>query len=63
MKYFRLHWKTTYNKTEIVQGKNIAEAMTLAGYSSGALGALDYYELVKKSEMTKEEKEKVANAR
>jgi hypothetical protein len=41
-KVFRLYWLG--GKTEIVTGKTIAEAFTKAGYSAGALAALDYYE-------------------
>jgi hypothetical protein len=38
---FTLYWYS--GKREIVQGRTIAEAMTLAGYSGGALRALDFY--------------------
>ena len=38
---FTLYWRT--GEREVVQGRTIAEAMTLAGYSQGALGALDFY--------------------
>lgn len=47
MKLYKLYWKD--NETEIVSGKNIADAMTLAGYGQGALGALDSYEAVTKT--------------
>ena len=42
---FILHWLT--GETEEIEGNSISEAFTLAGYSSGALRALDYYEEVK----------------
>jgi len=45
MRKFILHWLT--GKIEIVEGKDIADAFTKAGYSSGALRALDWYEEVK----------------
>lgn len=38
---FTLYWRT--GDREVVQGRNPAEAMTLAGYGGGALGALDFY--------------------
>ncbi len=38
---FTLYWLT--GDREIVQGRSISEAMTLAGYSQGAVGALDFY--------------------
>ena len=38
---FTLYWRT--GDREVVQGRNVAEAMTLAGYSQGALGALDFW--------------------
>lgn len=38
---FTLFWLD--GKREVVEGRTIAEAMTLAGYSSGALRALDFY--------------------
>lgn len=38
---FTLFWLD--GKREVVQGRSIAEAMTLAGYSNGALRALDFY--------------------
>jgi hypothetical protein len=40
-KTFTLFWKT--GQRELVNGENPAEAMTLAGYSGGAVGALDFY--------------------
>lgn len=40
-KTYTLFWKT--GQREIVHGYNPAEAMTLAGYGGGALGALDFY--------------------
>ena len=45
MKTYILHWKT--GKNEKVSGKDIADAMTHAGYGAGAVSALDYYEEVK----------------
>ena len=41
---FKLHWLT--GEEEIVEGETVAQAMTLAGYSQGAVPALDYYEEV-----------------
>lgn len=38
---FTLFWLD--GKREVVQGRIIAEAMTLAGYGNGALRALDFY--------------------
>lgn len=38
---FTLYWRD--GKRNIVQGRTIAEAMTLAGYGGGALGALDFH--------------------
>lgn len=40
-KLFTLYWLT--GRREVVSGRDIAEAMTLAGYSAGALRALDFY--------------------
>ena len=44
-KKFKLHWLD--GKTSIVEGRTIDEAMNNAGYGSGALRALDYWEPVK----------------
>lgn len=41
MKTYTLFWKD--GKREIVKGENPAQAMTLAGYSNGAVRALDFY--------------------
>jgi hypothetical protein len=41
MATYTLYWRT--GDKETVQGCNIAEAMTLAGYSGGAVRALDFY--------------------
>ncbi len=38
---FTLYWLD--GKREVIQGHTIAEAFTLAGYSSGALRTLDFY--------------------
>ena len=38
---FTLYWRT--GRIEVVRGRNAAEAMTLAGYSSGAVRALDFW--------------------
>ena len=43
---FKLYWKT--GETEVVEGETPEQAMTLAGYSQGAIPALDYYERVDK---------------
>lgn len=44
-KKFILHWKS--GGTETVEGTSIANAFMNAGYSRGAIMALDYYEEVK----------------
>jgi hypothetical protein len=41
MKTYTLFWLT--GNSELVNGNNPAEAMTLAGYSNGAVRALDFY--------------------
>ena len=41
MKTYTLFWLT--GKTELVKGNTPEEAMTLAGYSNGAIRALDFY--------------------
>jgi hypothetical protein len=38
---FTLYWKT--GQRQLVEGRTIAEAMTLAGYSAGAAPALDFW--------------------
>lgn len=38
---FTLFWRT--GDREVVQGRTIAEAMSLAGYGGGAVRALDFY--------------------
>jgi len=45
MKTFELHWRT--GEPQTIQGVDIADAMTQAGYGLGALAALDYWEEVK----------------
>jgi hypothetical protein len=42
MKQFTLFWLT--GTTEIIKGDDITMAFNNAGYSSGALRALDFYE-------------------
>ena len=42
MKTFILHWLD--GKEEEIEGYSIADAFTRAGYGSGALRALDWYE-------------------
>lgn len=44
MKKFKLYWLD--GKTEIVAGRDIADAFSRAGYGAGAVRALDYYEPV-----------------
>lgn len=51
VKAFKLFWKT--GDTQIVKGRDVAQAMTLAGYSRGALGALDYWEEIKNPDKIK----------
>lgn len=41
MNTYTLFWLT--GKSELVTGDDIANAMTLAGYSQGAIPALDFY--------------------
>ena len=38
---YTLYWLT--GQREVVEGFNVGEAMTLAGYGNGALGALDFF--------------------
>ena len=38
---FTLYWCTGHR--DVVQGRTIAEAMTLAGYGGGSVAALDFY--------------------
>jgi hypothetical protein len=38
---YTLYWKT--GQRELVSGNNVAEAMTLAGYSNGAVPALEFW--------------------
>ena len=47
---FRLYWRD--GKTEIVVGKNIADAMNARGYGHGALPALDFYSRGEKNTYT-----------
>ena len=42
MKKFRLYWLD--GKTEVVEGSDIADAFSKAGYGGGAIQALDFYE-------------------
>ena len=42
MKSFILHWRD--GSINEIEGKNIAEAITLAGFGRGCLPALDYWE-------------------
>jgi hypothetical protein len=39
---FRLYWRD--GKTEVITGSDIANAFNKAGYGSGALRALDFYD-------------------
>lgn len=41
--YYTLYWKD--GKREIVKGRDLSEAMSFAGYSQGALAALDFHTL------------------
>ena len=41
---YKLHW--LHGKTEVVEGKSIADAFSRAGYGQGALRALDYFKEV-----------------
>ena len=42
MNKYKLYWLD--GTTEIIEGSDIADAFTKAGYSRGALAALDYFE-------------------
>lgn len=44
-KQFKLYWLD--GKMEVVTGHTIADALAKAGYSQGALRALDYYKEIK----------------
>lgn len=48
MTRFKLYWLT--GTTEIVEGMNIVDAFTRAGYSAGATRALDWFEEVTEDE-------------
>lgn len=41
MKIFILYWKT--GQKETIRGETIAQAFTLAGYSTGAIRAVDFF--------------------
>lgn len=41
MNIYTLYWRD--GKREVVKGDNQAQAMTLRGYGSGAVRALDFY--------------------
>lgn len=43
-KQFKLHWLD--GKIELVEGIDIADAFSKAGYGAGAIRALDYFEEV-----------------
>ena len=43
MKQYTLFWLT--GEREIIEGETISDAFMKAGYSAGALGALDFYAL------------------
>jgi len=47
-KKFKIHWIGTKNKTEDIEGKDMADAFNRAGYSSGALRAVDWIEEISK---------------
>lgn len=38
---YTIYWRT--GRRELVRGADIAQAMTLAGYSGGAVRAIDFY--------------------
>ena len=46
MKTFRIYWKD--GLTQDIEGIDIADAFTRAGYGAGALAAVDWYEEIKK---------------
>jgi len=48
MKFFKLYWLT--GKEEIIKGVNIADAFTHAGYSAGAIRALDWYDPIEEED-------------
>lgn len=39
---FKLYWLT--GDEEVVEGNDIADAFSKAGYGAGAIGALDYFQ-------------------
>lgn len=41
MNDYTIYWRT--GKRELVRGDDVAQAMTLAGYSGGAVRAVDFY--------------------
>lgn len=47
MKKFKLYWLS--GRTETIEGTDIADAFTHAGYSAGAVRVLDWYEEIKNS--------------
>ncbi len=54
MPKYKLYWMIA-GKTEIVEGVNIVDAFTRAGYSAGAIHALDWFEEVKEDEQNDEQ--------
>lgn len=53
MKKFKLHWLSGEPKEEIVEGTDIADAFAHAGYSAGAIRALDWFEEIKENKKMK----------
>ena len=45
MRKYKLFWLD--GKEEVVEGNNISDAFTRAGYSAGAIHALEYYKEIK----------------
>jgi len=53
---FKIYWLD--KKTEIVEEETIQDAFTHAGYGTGAVRAIDYFEPLKKEVIQKENQQK-----
>ncbi len=47
---FKIHWLD--GKTETVEGVDFKDAFTRAGYGAGAVKAIDFYSVIKRSQRT-----------
>ena len=52
MKKYKLYWLSA--EPQIVEGANIVDAFTKAGYSAGAVRALDWFEEIKEEQIDDE---------